>query len=70
MGTSNGLDDYSVDSICEYSESYGYIHVDDIERLKKTLEAHGYSVIEKDLLDFTLKICLEKRCGDCCDSEE
>lgn len=45
MGTSNGLDDYNVDAICEYAESYGYIHEDDIEKMIQVLNDRGFFVI-------------------------
>jgi hypothetical protein len=47
MGTSNGLDDYSTEAICEYAENYGYIHEFDVESLKTALEWHGYKVSKK-----------------------
>lgn len=45
MGTSNGLDDFSEEAICEYAESYGYIHELDVKGLKEALEGLGYTVL-------------------------
>jgi predicted transcriptional regulator len=45
MGTSNGLDDFDEEAICEYAESYGYIHELDAKGLKEALEGLGYTVL-------------------------